>query len=117
MDLTLKQGKGRLIVVSTLNEMKNKALAAVKSNKGMPAISIAETNDRNMPGCEWRVIAKDKNRYIVNIVNIGKSDATVRLSSANGNITSVEEVLTGLKSATQIVMKPNNVQLLEVRLE
>ena len=70
--------KGRLIVVSTLNEMKNKALAAVKSNKGMPAISIAETNDRNMPGCEWRVIAKDKNRYIVNIVNIGKSDATVR---------------------------------------
>lgn len=117
MDLTLKQGKGRLIVVSTLNEMKNKALAAVKSNKGMPAISIAETNDRNMPGCEWRVIAKDKDKYIVNIVNIGKSDATVSMSAAKGNIKSVSEVLTGLKSATQIVMKPNEVQLLEVSLE
>ena len=119
MDLTLKQGKGRLIVVSTLNEMKNKAVAAVKSNKGMPAISIAETNDRNMPGCEWRVIAKDKDKdkYIVNIVNIGKSDATVSMSAAKGNIKSVSEVLTGLKSATQIVMKPNEVQLLEVSLE
>ena len=117
IDLTLKQGKGKLIVVSTLNEMKNEALAAVKSNKGMPMISIAETNDRNMPGCEWRVIAKDKNKYIVNIVNIGKSDATVSMSAAKGNIKSVSEVLTGLKSATKIVLKPNDVQLLEVSLE
>ena len=70
-----------------------------------------------MPGCEWRVIAKDKNKYIVNIVNIGKSDATVSMSAAKGNIKSVSEVLTGLKSATKIVLKPNDVQLLEVSLE
>ena len=60
---------------------------------------------------------KDKDKYIVNIVNIGKSDATVSMSAAKGNIKSVSEVLTGLKSATQIVMKPNEVQLLEVSLE
>lgn len=39
------------------------------------------------------------------------------MSAAKGNIKSVSEVLTGLKSATQIVMKPNEVQLLEVSLE
>lgn len=102
---------------SNMNIDQSGALAAVKSNKGMPMISIAETNDRNMPGCEWRVIAKDKNKYIVNIVNIGKSDATVSMSAAKGNIKSVSEVLTGLKSATKIVLKPNDVQLLEVSLE
>ena len=40
-------------------------------------------------GCEWRVIAKDKNKYIVNIVNIGKSDATVSMSAAKKEISSL----------------------------
>lgn len=113
----LNKGKGKLIVINSLDELKNQALATVKSNKGLPDILVKETNDRNKPGCEWRVLSKDNGKYIVNIVNIGKSDAVINMTAPTKKINKVTDILTGVSLEAKLTMKPNEVRFLEVDVD
>lgn len=116
LDLKLKTGKGKLIFVKSLDEMNDYALSSVKQNDGMPDVIVNETNDRSKPGCEWRVLSKGDGKYIVNIVNIGKSDANISLTSIGKKIQKVTDVLTGVSLDDKLMMKPNEVRLIEISL-
>lgn len=52
----------------------------------------------------------------MNIVNIGKSDANISLTSIGKKIQKVTDVLTGVSLDDKLMMKPNEVRLIEISL-
>ncbi len=112
----LNEGKGQLIVVNSLDEMKDKAFEILKSKNQLPALQMTETNGLTQKGCDWRVLNSKNGSKILNIANISKNSAKVSLKLTDGKEPiSVVNYLTGEKLSANFNMKPNDVLLLEVK--
>ncbi|MFI3322138.1 MAG: beta-galactosidase [Rikenellaceae bacterium] len=113
--LKLKESKGEIIHLSSLNQFIAKSLEVVKSKGSTPEIVVKETNDRDAKGCVWRVIQTADDKYMVNIINIGAGDALIDISSKNGSITTITDQFTGAKIDSSFSMKPHDIMLLEIK--
>lgn len=112
----LKSSKGELIVVDNLAQMSDLAIERVYKSKSSPALRVSESSDRTQKGVIWRVIDGEKGAKIINITNLGKSDATVDISLSNGaKISSVKNVLTGESVEFPRVMQPYDLYMLEIK--
>lgn len=112
----LNAAKGKLILVNSLEEMKDKAFEILKAKNKMPALQITETNGLTQKGCDWRVITSKNGSKILNIANISKNSADINIKLADGKTpSSVENYLTGEKLSANFNMKSNGVLLLEVK--
>ena len=112
---SLHQSRGQVFVVDSLPAMKRRALSLVAAHSGSPEISVIETNDLGPKGCIWRCIKTDDGRYVVSIVNLGKSRARLRikLSSAR-SATFCRDLLTGVLVDANPTLQPFEVFFAEV---
>ncbi len=112
----LKDSKGKIIVVDSLNEMKNNAFAILKEKNKLPALTVKETNGLEQKGCDWRVLSGKNGSQFLNIANYGKNAADISISLANGKApTSVVNYLTGEKLSPNLKMNINQVYFLEIK--
>ena len=78
---------------STLARIREKALELVELSR--PAIVLTEANGTAHQGCTWRVVKNPRGGFWVNILNLGKNTATVKLKMKNGQPVTATDMLTG----------------------
>ncbi|NJB83143.1 T9SS type A sorting domain-containing protein [Wenyingzhuangia aestuarii] len=107
---------GRLLYLSDLNSIRAKVIEIVENKGNRNAVTVIENKNIDKRGCFWRSIKKNSdNSYIVSIVNMGKDNATTNLGLNGFNNVKVKNLLTNKNMGTEIIMKPNDALLLELR--
>ncbi len=111
----LKQSKGTLLIVSTLDRTKASVLAQVKNKSGLPEISVTETNANGYKGCMWRYTTNDAGNYVLSIINLGKTDTNIaiKLKGAEHEVY-CKDLLNGIEVSLQPVLKPYEVYFVEL---
>ncbi|MGJ8639560.1 MAG: glycoside hydrolase family 42 [Opitutaceae bacterium] len=115
---TLSARKGSLVVLgegTSLQEIQGAALLSLP--EGILPILLTEDNGTAHKGCTWRVVPNlSGDGYLVNILNLGKHTAKLKLSWAeNGKTATAQNMLTGQEFGREFKLKPNGVLLLEVK--
>ena len=83
----LKAAKGKLVVLNSSKDVEEKAMEFLEEKKLLSPVQVEETNEFGVKGCVWRVVENKKGNKILSIVNIGKSDAQIKVSlKGNQNI-------------------------------
>ncbi len=77
----LNESNGRLLLVSSLKEMKAKALSLLDNNNELPSLEIIENEGAGAKKCIWRVIKNNKGNQILSIINVGKSNVTLNIKN------------------------------------
>ena len=113
---TLTEGKGQLHHLNSIEALAKKAIEIVAASNRLPNIILNETNVLNKKGCLWKAYTDVNGRHVISIVNLGKEDAEVTLSSKNNSkkVTCLN-LLNGQKLESNFKMKPEDVLLLEVK--
>ncbi len=111
----LTKGKGELIIIDdehAVEEVKKKALKVIAEN----LIDIQLTEDNGLPtkGCTWRIVEKPEGGYLMNILNIGAKDATLKISNKERSSLKITDMLTGNEIGTEFNLKVNGILLLEI---
>lgn len=116
---SLTQSKGKIITASSLTDVASNSLSIATQKAHNPRVIATETNDRGKKGVLWRVVEQKADKtYVVNLLNLGNSDAIVDLSAVSGaKIKKVSNYLDGVEhSTTKFVMKPNDVLVLKLEI-
>ncbi|SDR69976.1 beta-galactosidase [Polaribacter sp. KT25b] len=110
----LQKGKGKLIFVksNSLEGMKKASIESIPKN--LSKIKLTESNGTAFKGCTWRVVKNKKGGYWVNILNIGKNDAKLKLSFKDGKKPIITNMLTQEKLKADFDLKSNGVLLLKI---
>ncbi|MDO6802410.1 beta-galactosidase [Wenyingzhuangia sp. 1_MG-2023] len=111
----LKQTKGRLILANTVEHAKMEALQILASKNNLPNVTVVETNANGYKGCAWRCVKNEKGNYVLSIVNLGKTDATLDIKikeAKNGTV--CKDLLNGVKVPAKLILKPYDVYLIEL---
>lgn len=109
--------KGKIINVASLDEVATESLAIASSNGRAPDVVVKESNDRGKRGVLWRVVAlKSDKSYVVNLLNLGNSEAEIELRTPSGaEVRRVTNLLDGTTRKEQVIrMNPNDVLVLSV---
>lgn len=101
----LKTGTGKIIIANSLAETKQKAMEIISGSGLLPQIQVTEKNEIGAKGCMWRVIKNKEGHNVVSIINLGKSEAKLHIDINDKSVT-CKNLLTGLKTTGQIVLKP-----------
>lgn len=112
---SLSKGKGKLIVVgknASVEEIQKISLENITASS--QKIVLKEDNGTHHKGCVWRVAKNKKGNFIVNILNVGKNDATLNLTFKNGEKANVTNMMNGQKIEGDFELKSNKVLLLEI---
>ncbi|MGJ8653466.1 MAG: glycoside hydrolase family 42 [Opitutaceae bacterium] len=112
---SLVQGKGKLVVAkanSTATDIKDAVLELLEES--LPVI-LTEDNGTHHKGCTWRVVENPNGKgHLVNILNLGKHTAKLKLRLKNGKPASAIDMLTGQSIGDEFEIMPNGVLLLEI---
>ncbi|RPD93365.1 glycoside hydrolase family 42 [Aureibaculum marinum] len=113
---SLNASKGKLIVLNldlTPNEIKDKVLNQI--SESLPEVILTESNGSEYKGCTWRVVKNPKGGYLMNILNIGKNSAVLKIIMKNGQTVNATDLLTGQKLGSIFTLKSNGVLLIEIK--
>ena len=65
-------------------------------------------------GCIWRVVKNKKGNNVLSVVNVGKSEASLKITlKGNQNIV-CKDLLKGIRTTSNPVLKPYEVYFVEV---
>ncbi len=107
---------GVLLSASSTADFTTKALTLVSDKGHSPSFTVMETNAINQKGCLWRSYKSVAGEEVINIINIGKGEATVELGlKGASNSLICTNLLTGEKLDATFTMQPETVYLLSVR--
>ncbi|WP_010180512.1 beta-galactosidase [Aquimarina agarilytica] len=108
--------KGKVIYVSDVKEVAKQGLKFIKEKGLLSEVSIKEINMTGRKGCVWRSYKKDADTYVVNILNLGKQEASLVLNlSNNKTVQRIVNLLNGKEVNQQFQMKPQEIILLELK--
>ncbi|WP_303317254.1 sialate O-acetylesterase [Flavivirga abyssicola] len=110
----LSKGKGTLINLDSVLEVKEKALSILKSNKLLPEVSVSEENKIGPKGCIWKVVKNKFGNNVLSVVNVGKSDATLSISLNGSDEIICKDLIKGIPVNNKPTLKPNDVFFVEV---
>lgn len=114
--LQLHESKGKLIKLSSIDQYIAKSQELLSKSGMLPAIVLQETNSNDAKGCLWRVIETQDGGYMVNIINIGNSEATLNISRRDGKeINSITDEFTGKKLNKEFKIKVQEVVMIEIK--
>ncbi|WP_193315990.1 T9SS type A sorting domain-containing protein [Flavicella marina] len=114
----LEQGSGMLETASSIEEMKNRALEVINTKKMLPVLTVEETNSLGLKGCHWRSIVTPEGKNIISLVNIGKTQATIKLGFYGSDSPVIcTNLLNGYNLTNTFLMEPEQVLFLEVTAE
>lgn len=112
----LRQGAGKLVLLNStdIEVIKKQALLAVEA--GRPDLFLTEENGTSHKSTTWRAVKSGEGRYIVNALNLGRTEAQLALMDKTGASLTITDMLTGQPVDSAFSLKPNGVSLLEVQL-
>ncbi|MCD6374392.1 MAG: beta-galactosidase, partial [Caldisericaceae bacterium] len=115
----LRQSNGTLIKIEEpiqISELKKKALSLI--SKKLPEVILEEFSGQNFKTCTWRVVKNPNGEgFLMNIVNLGKKTARLKVGIRNGANAICTDMLTGRVLGSNFELKSNGVLLLEVKTE
>ncbi|GAL82002.1 hypothetical protein JCM19274_182 [Algibacter lectus] len=112
----LAQSKSSLIIVDSIEEMRLKALAIIEQKNNAPEIIILEKNDTDIKGCTWKCVKNEKGNNVLSIINLGKTNATLKIQLKNTKNKAVcFDLLNGIEISAQPTLKPYEVLFIEVK--
>ncbi|WP_299184043.1 beta-galactosidase [uncultured Aquimarina sp.] len=111
---SLKESKGQLITISSLSEMKIKALSIIENKNMLPPIKVIENNGNTSKKCIWRVAKNNKERLVLSIVNVGKEKVELTIKDKKTNlILNFKDKITNSPINNKFKMKPYEVLFIE----
>lgn len=113
---SLSQGSGKLVVLdqgASIDALKIQALEVVSGNR--EDIVLTESNGSAHKGCTWRVVKNSDGGYWMNILNLGKNNAQLKVSNSQGGKVVCTNMLTGQEMGDEFELKPLGVLLLEIK--
>lgn len=111
----LTQSNGTLINLSSLSDIKSKALDIVNSKGDMPGITIEETNGVGKKTCMWKCIKAADGNNVLSIVNLGKTTSKLKITLKGATKgTSCRDLITGTNVSNTPNLKPDQVFFVEV---
>lgn len=114
--LKLKEGSGKIIKLSSINDFVSKSQELLAGAGKLPEIALEEKNANDVKGCLWRVIESEDGGYMVNIVNIGNSEASLSVSRRDGKkIKSITDEFTGKDVDKNFSVKVQEVVMLKIK--
>ena len=114
-NISLNASKGKLIPMDGIGKITNEAFRILEQKKLTPDVFIVEKNGINTKGCMWRVVPTGNNKYVMSIINLGCTDATVTLKSKKGNIKNVVNLINGTSLGQQFTLTPEKTILIEIQ--
>ena len=111
---TLTEGKGTIIKLNSVAKIKNNVLSILKEKNLLSDIAIEETNSVSKKGCIWKVIKNKKGNNVLSLVNVGKSDATLKISLNGSENIICKDLIKGISVSATPTLKPNEVYFVEV---
>ncbi|WP_405293686.1 alpha-amylase family protein [Algibacter sp. Ld11] len=111
---SLKESKGTIIKLNSVSEIKEKALSILKDKNLLSEVVVTETNLNGTKGCIWKVVKNEAQNYVLSIVNVGKSDATIKIT-LNGNSNIIcKDLIDGISVSSSPILKPHEVYFVEI---
>ena len=110
----LTEGTGTIIKLNSVAQIKAKALSILNKRNQLSDIVIEETNEIGTKGCIWKVIKNEKGNHILSIVNVGKTDATVKISLKVNENFMCKDLIKGIEVSSTPILKPHEVYFVEV---
>jgi len=112
---SLVAGNGKLVIATTTDMFRTKALEELQINNVMPEISISETNTGGAKGCSWKCVKNASGNNVLSIVNLGRTDATLDIQLKNATKgTFCKELINGIPVSAKPTLKPYEVYFVEV---
>lgn len=112
----LVANQGRLVKLengASVSQFKAAALKLVAAD--LPEVMLTEANGTAHNGCTWRVVKNPKGGFLMNILNIGKTAAKLKIAMQDGKPATATDLLTGQMLGSAFELKSNGVLLLEIR--
>jgi hypothetical protein len=111
----LKESNGKLIPLSTWNQMKESTLSILADKNQLPEINVTELNNEGGKNCTWKFITDKNGKKILSIVNLGKSDVALKIELKNTkNKTICKDLINGIDVSSSPILKPFDVCFVEV---
>ncbi len=114
----LSASNGKLIVLdegSSIDEIKEIALAEVADQ--MPDIIVSEDNGEDYKTNISRVVKQEDGSYLVNLLNVGKSTNTIKLTHKSGAELSIVDLMTAQKYEEEFELGSEEVLLIQVSVQ
>ncbi len=108
----LDQSNGTIIYANSVDEISEEALS---NTREISPISISEENGNDQKGAMWRVVPSGDN-YVVSVVNVGKNQATLNLSTNSGEISAITDLFTGNELSETLTIAPEEVMFFEISM-
>jgi beta-galactosidase len=110
----LNESNGTLLLVTTLEEMKAKALSILDNKNVLPLIEVNENDGKNAKKCIWRVIKNDQGNHVLSFINVGKTDVTLHIKNRKTNkIIAFKDIIDGVPIEGTPTLKPYEVLFIE----
>lgn len=111
----LTQGSGSLIKVNSLDQIREEALNIMDQKGLFPEIEITETNTGGHKGCVWKVVKNQDGNNVLSVVNLGKTEASLKIKLKNAQIgTACKDLLKGIPVTNSPKLKPYEVYFVEI---
>lgn len=111
----LKESKGKLIRLTTWNQIKKSALSILADKNQIPEITVEELNIAGGKNCTWKFITDKSGKNILSIVNLGMSDVALKIELKNTkNKTICKDFIKGVEVSSSPILKPFEVYFVEV---
>ncbi|MFY0601272.1 MAG: beta-galactosidase [Cyclobacteriaceae bacterium] len=113
---SLSAGNGKLIATTT-EALASNAISEVRGKGIIPVVTVTETNTQggDFKGVIRRAIDMNAGKRVVTLVNVGLTDATVKLGLPGyGGKLSIQNMVNGQFLENDVVLEPDGVLLLEV---
>lgn len=110
----LKAGNGTLISLNTTKEIEDKAMDLLAQRNLLSKVSVKEENSIGKKGCAWKVIQNKDGKYILSIVNVGKTDAKLEITLQGAKEINCTDLLKGITISTRPTLKPNEVYFVAI---
>ena len=110
----LKTSKGTLIKLNSVLEIKNRALSILKDRNQLPEVNVEETNTIGTKGCIWKVVKNEAGNNVLSVVNVGKSDATLKITLNGSDAFICKDLIDGIEVSKTPTLKPHDVYFVEI---
>ena len=112
--IALTKGKGTIIRLNSVAKIRNEVLSLLKEKNLLSDISIEETNTADRKGCIWRVVKNNADNNVLSIVNVGNTDASLKISLKGNENIICKDLIKGIAVSSTPILKPNEVYFVEV---
>lgn len=106
--------KGRVINLDNMTAISSKSLELASKLNILPKLKVKEANSSTKKGCLWRVIPYKDGGYMLTLINLGNTTATIELELENASIESITDLNTGTNLNNKFTITPEKVMLLQI---